>query len=44
MIPKWYQFGCALGVSKTDMDIIKEGDDQLRGLHDIYAGGVEEHS
>ena len=27
MIPKWYQFGCALGVSKTDMDIIKKGTD-----------------
>ena len=24
MIPKWYQFGCALGISTTDMDIIKE--------------------
>ena len=26
MIPKWYQFGCALGVSTTDMDIIKAGE------------------
>ena len=26
MIPKWYQFGCALGVSKIDMDIIKESE------------------
>ena len=26
MIPKWYQFGCALGVSTIDMDIIKEGE------------------
>ena len=26
MIPEWYQFGCALGVSKIDMDIIKEGE------------------
>ena len=26
MIPKWYQFGCALGISTTDLDIIKEGD------------------
>ena len=24
MIPKWYQFGCALGVSTDDLDIIKE--------------------
>ena len=24
MIPKWYQFGRALGVSTTDMNIIKE--------------------
>ena len=24
MIPKWYQFGCALGVSIEDLDIIKE--------------------
>ena len=24
MIPKWYQFGRALGVSTIDMDIIKE--------------------
>ena len=25
MIPKWYQFGCALGVSTVDMDMIEEG-------------------
>ena len=30
MIPKWYLFGCALGVSTTDMDIIKEDEYSLK--------------
>ena len=32
MIPKWYLFGWALGVSTTDMDIIKEGE----GNSEVY--------
>ena len=32
MIPKWYLFGCALGVSTTDMDIIKDDE----GSSEVY--------